>query len=231
MSRRRVSRRSRRHRHRRAAAAGQGHAGASGSPTHFGLRPSRHRPALPRGRLRLLARATTRPTPPPRSRRPRQSDRRPRRSRRCASEAGRPGRLEGGGASRRCAPALLELPARFRRPSAGGRAARCSTGATSARWSAPSADVKLFVTASPEARAERRYKELRRTGGRRLYIAAFLQDMKERDAPRQRTRGVRRSKPAPDAFVLDTTRLDADAAFAAALGRSSTRKGFRSAGP
>jgi CMP/dCMP kinase len=79
----------------------------------------------------------------------------------------------------------------------------------------PDADAKLFVTATPEARAERRCKELRESGVNAIYDRV-LQDMKDRDA-RDRQRRAAPLVPADDAFVLDTTVLDADAAFQAAL--------------
>lgn len=80
----------------------------------------------------------------------------------------------------------------------------------------PDADIKFFVTASAEIRAERRHKELLNRGEAIIY-ARVLQDLKERDA-RDSTRSVAPMKPAEDAIVLDTTDLDADAAFAAAVG-------------
>jgi CMP/dCMP kinase len=79
----------------------------------------------------------------------------------------------------------------------------------------PEADAKLFVTASLEARAKRRFKELRDSGADAIYDLV-LQDMKDRDA-RDSQRRTAPLVPADDAFVLDTTALDADAAFAAAL--------------
>lgn len=79
----------------------------------------------------------------------------------------------------------------------------------------PDADAKLFVTASLEARAARRFRELRATGGGAIY-QRVLQDMRERDA-RDSGRQAAPLRPADDAFMLDTTTLDADAAFAAAL--------------
>lgn len=79
----------------------------------------------------------------------------------------------------------------------------------------PDADVKLFVTASDEIRAQRRHKELLDMGNASIY-ARVLQDLKERDA-RDSERSVAPLKPAEDALVLDTTRLDAEAAFAAAM--------------
>ena len=75
----------------------------------------------------------------------------------------------------------------------------------------PDAALKLFVTASPEARAERRVKELRARGAAAIYDAV-LQDMKERDA-RDSERRVAPLRAAPDAVTIDTTLLDADQAF------------------
>ncbi len=79
----------------------------------------------------------------------------------------------------------------------------------------PAADAKLFLTATVEARAARRFKELQAGGGPAIY-ERVLQDMMLRDA-RDRERRTAPLQRAADAFELDTTALDADAAFAAAL--------------
>ena len=79
----------------------------------------------------------------------------------------------------------------------------------------PGADAKLFVTASLEARAARRLKELRERGVEAIH-SRVLADMQERDA-RDSQRAVSPLVPAADAYVLDTTDLDADAALAKAL--------------
>jgi CMP/dCMP kinase len=79
----------------------------------------------------------------------------------------------------------------------------------------PDAEAKLFITATLEARARRRFKELQENGGNAIY-ERVLQDMKDRDA-RDSQRRAAPLVPAGDAFVLDTTALDADAALAAAL--------------
>jgi cytidylate kinase len=79
----------------------------------------------------------------------------------------------------------------------------------------PDADAKLFVTASLEARAARRLKELRERGVEAIH-SRVLGDMQERDA-RDSQRAVSPLVPAADAYVLDTTDLDADAALAKAL--------------
>lgn len=79
----------------------------------------------------------------------------------------------------------------------------------------PEAAVKLFVTASVEERARRRWLELRGRGiaADRAQVQAEIRDRDAQDA----TRPVAPLRPAPDALQLDTTALDAEAAFAAAL--------------
>lgn len=79
----------------------------------------------------------------------------------------------------------------------------------------PHAQHKLFVTASLEKRVLRRLNELRGRGVEIIHDAV-LKDMTERDA-RDSQRSVAPLVAAEDAFVLDTTELDADDAFAAAL--------------
>ncbi len=85
----------------------------------------------------------------------------------------------------------------------------------------PDADIKFFVTATVEARAERRHKELMNLGGDSIY-ARVLQDLKDRDT-RDSTRKISPLKLADDAIVLDTTDLDADEAFEIALDHIRSR--------
>jgi len=92
----------------------------------------------------------------------------------------------------------------------------------------PHASVKLFVTATPEERARRRHRELLERGCKSIY-ARVLQDMMERDA-RDSGRAISPLRPAPDALVIDSSAMDADAAFAEALAFIAS-KGFRSSGP
>ncbi|HEX2654554.1 MAG TPA: (d)CMP kinase [Xanthobacteraceae bacterium] len=80
---------------------------------------------------------------------------------------------------------------------------------------APDADVKLFVTASPQERARRRAAELRGNGAS-VDEAAILADILKRDE-RDRSRAVAPLVPAADAHLLDTTHLDIDAAVRAAV--------------
>jgi cytidylate kinase len=74
----------------------------------------------------------------------------------------------------------------------------------------PEAEVKLYVTASDEVRAERRRQE---TGGE---AAAVLADLRARDA-RDAARDAAPMRPAPDAVLLDTTELTIDAAVERAV--------------
>ncbi len=92
----------------------------------------------------------------------------------------------------------------------------------------PDAAVKLFVIASPQSRADRRYRELRERGVDTIK-PRVLAEMAERDR-RDSERAAAPLKAAPDAYLLDTSDMDADAAFAAALAFIAS-KGFRSAGP
>jgi cytidylate kinase len=78
----------------------------------------------------------------------------------------------------------------------------------------PDAPFKLFVTATDAERARRRYEELRGRGDAPIY-AAVLAELQERDR-RDADRAVAPLRIARDAWVLDTTELDVDAAFAAA---------------
>ncbi len=79
----------------------------------------------------------------------------------------------------------------------------------------PDAPAKLFVTASPEERGRRRWAELRARGVA-ADQAAITAEVHARDAA-DRARAAAPMKPAADAMLLDTTTLDADAAFARAL--------------
>jgi cytidylate kinase len=79
----------------------------------------------------------------------------------------------------------------------------------------PDADVKLFVTAAPEERARRRYRELREAGNG-ISEAEVLSDIRRRD-DRDKNRAAAPLVQAEDAALLDTTNLDIDAAFKAAI--------------
>ena len=79
----------------------------------------------------------------------------------------------------------------------------------------PDADVKIFVTATPQMRARRRAVELQAAGGM-VNEQEVLADILRRDE-RDTSRAAAPLKPAPDAHLLDTTHLDIDAAFRAAI--------------
>ncbi len=79
----------------------------------------------------------------------------------------------------------------------------------------PDADAKLFVTALPETRAQRRHLEHIGRGDDLSY-ENVLQDIRRRDE-RDSGRAVAPLKPAQDAVLLDTTELGIEAAFQAAL--------------
>jgi CMP/dCMP kinase len=79
----------------------------------------------------------------------------------------------------------------------------------------PDAPVKIFVTATPEVRASRRAKEFA-TQGQAVDEALVLADILARDE-RDTTREVAPMKRAADAHLLDTTHMDIDAAFRAAV--------------
>lgn len=80
----------------------------------------------------------------------------------------------------------------------------------------PEADVKLFVTASAEVRAERRYRE-KLSRGEAAVFEDVLDDIRRRDR-RDAGRDVSPMRPAEDAFLLDTSNLDIEAAFDTAVG-------------
>lgn len=86
----------------------------------------------------------------------------------------------------------------------------------------PQAEAKLFVTASAEARAERRFLELA-ARGIVTTRAEVLADVKARDA-RDMGRADAPLRPAEDAVQIDTTKLTIDAAVAAAIAVVAPRR-------
>lgn len=79
----------------------------------------------------------------------------------------------------------------------------------------PGADVKIFVTATPEVRARRRFLEFQ-AAGRDLTEAAVLADIRARDE-RDMGRAAAPLKQAADAHLLDTTNMDISTAIRAAI--------------
>ncbi len=107
--------------------------------------------------------------------------------------------------------ALLERQRSFRKPPG-----LVAEGRDMGSLVFPDARLKVFLTASPESRAERRYKQLKEKG-----IAAtlpgLLQDLRERDA-RDASRSVAPLKQSPGARLLDTTAMSAAQAAARIVG-------------
>lgn len=88
---------------------------------------------------------------------------------------------------------------------------------------APEAEAKLFVTASVEARAQRRFLEMRERGAR-VTLLEIQDDLRRRDE-RDRNRAVAPLVPAEDAMVIDTSALGKEEAIAAAIEAVRTRTG------
>ena len=76
----------------------------------------------------------------------------------------------------------------------------------------PNAPVKIFLTASAQARAERRFHQLKNKG-HDVNIARLLSDIQARDE-RDTNRAVAPLVPASDAYVIDSTELNAEEVFA-----------------
>ena len=89
----------------------------------------------------------------------------------------------------------------------------------------PDAQVKLFLDASAEERAKRRYNQLQNKGISGNF-AQILAEIKERDL-RDRNRAVAPLKPADDAFLLDSTTLSIDEVICQALNYIQQRIGIK----
>ena len=89
----------------------------------------------------------------------------------------------------------------------------------------PEADVKIYVTATPEVRARRRYLEMQGRGETATYqgVLAEIQGRDARDAGRHASP----MRPADDAVLLDTSNLDIEAAFNTAVGVILRKAGQR----
>ncbi len=87
----------------------------------------------------------------------------------------------------------------------------------------PTAELKLFLTASVEERAERRYKQLI-SKGESVSLPRLLQDIEERDQ-RDSTRAVSPLVPAEDAIVIDSTATPIETVFEQVM-QAVTEKGF-----
>ncbi len=115
--------------------------------------------------------------------------------------------------------ALLELQRRFAAQAPGA----VLDGRDIGTVICPTADVKLFVTARPEVRAERRFKELAGRGSP-VTFEEVLADIHRRDE-RDSQRSAAPLVMADDAALLDTSALGIEEAFAAALALTQTKMG------
>ena len=86
----------------------------------------------------------------------------------------------------------------------------------------PDADLKIFLTATPEERAQRRYKQLKDKGSD-VSLPALSREIAERDF-RDQTRPVAPLKAAPDACVIDSTGLAIEAVVARVLELGTARR-------
>ena len=76
----------------------------------------------------------------------------------------------------------------------------------------PDAGLKIYLTASPGCRAERRYKQLKEKG-ESVNLTRLLRDIKARDS-RDQSRSVAPLRPAEDAKIIDSTHLSIEEVFA-----------------
>ena len=114
--------------------------------------------------------------------------------------------------------ALLERQRRFARQEGGA----VLDGRDIGTVIAPDAEVKLFVTATSEIRAERRFAELRRAG-LAVHLPDVLADIRARDE-RDSGRAAAPLMMADDAILLDTSEMNLEQAIAAAIGLVEARR-------
>ena len=110
--------------------------------------------------------------------------------------------------------ALLEYQRRFANSPPGDAAGAVLDGRDIGTVVCPNADIKFFIKASPEVRARRRYLELS-SNGSVTTEGEVLADILERDA-RDANRDIAPMVRAPAAYLIDTSDLSIEAAFAAA---------------
>lgn len=112
--------------------------------------------------------------------------------------------------------ALLKFQQDFAAHPPGGKKGAVLDGRDIGTVIAPDAKVKIYVEASAQVRANRRFLELQ-ARGENVTETAVLAEMQARDE-RDASRAIAPTKPADDAVRLDTSNLNADEAFVAALG-------------
>jgi cytidylate kinase len=79
----------------------------------------------------------------------------------------------------------------------------------------PDAALKIFLTATPEERARRRYKQLK-DNNNTVLLEEIVREIRERDQ-RDRSRRTAPLVPADDAVLLDNSEMDIDATLARVL--------------
>ena len=119
--------------------------------------------------------------------------------------------------------AILAFQRRFASHPPGDRSGAILDGRDIGTVVCPEADVKLYVTASPQVRAHRRWLELKGSGSE-LSETQVLEDVRARDA-RDTDRKTSPMRPAADAHLLDTSDLSIEAAFDVAVALIETSRG------
>lgn len=117
--------------------------------------------------------------------------------------------------------ALLDLQRQFAKNPPGGAPGAVLDGRDIGTVVCPDADLKLFVTASDETRARRRWLELR-DKGREQDFETVLADLRARDG-RDQSRATAPLQQAGDAHLLDTTNSDIETVFKSALALVESR--------
>ena len=121
--------------------------------------------------------------------------------------------------------ALLDFQRGFAGAPPGGAPGAVLDGRDIGTVVCPGAAVKMFLDAHEDVRAERRLRELLRRGAKGIQ-EQVLRDMNARDA-RDRERAAAPLAPAEDAFVIDTSTMDADEVFRQALAHFNARTTIR----
>ena len=119
--------------------------------------------------------------------------------------------------------AILAFQRHFSRQPPGGQPGAILDGRDIGTVVCPEADVKLYVTASPQVRAHRRWLELKGSGSE-LSETQVLEDVRARDA-RDTDRKTSPMRAAADAHLLDTSDLSIEAAFDVAVALIETSRG------